>query len=71
MHLYDVLGLIRPPNFEEFKIYLQQVEVYGGGYKDDIAYSSANLRHDQTHAESMICSLRRVLQTYDLINLAL
>jgi hypothetical protein len=46
MHLYDVVGLIRPPNFEEFRIYLQQVEVYGGGYKDDISYHRANLRND-------------------------
>jgi hypothetical protein len=23
IHLYDVVGLIRPPNFDEFRIYLQ------------------------------------------------
>lgn len=34
----DVLGITKKPAFEEFKTFLQCVEVYGGGYLDDVDF---------------------------------
>ena len=36
MLLSDVLGINRKPSFEDFKLFLQTLEVYGAGYEDDI-----------------------------------
>ncbi len=71
MHLYDVVGLIRPASFAEFQHFLRQAEVYGGGYSDDIDYCKANLRGEQTHGESLVAELGRVIQAYELALLAL
>jgi hypothetical protein len=54
MRLKDCLGISREPIFREFKIFLQTMEVYGGGYKDDVDYARYNLRLTQSHKESMI-----------------
>ena len=45
----DVLGVRREPKFEEFVLFLQMMEVYGGGYQDDVDYIKYNVRNDVTH----------------------
>ena len=52
--MYQVLGIIRPPEFEKFKQFLQQMEVYGCGYLDDVDYMKYNNRATQTHRQTMI-----------------
>jgi hypothetical protein len=39
-----VIGVLAKPKFEEFVLYLQLTEVYGGGYLDDVDYSNFNKR---------------------------
>ncbi len=36
--MQDVLGITRVPRFKEFKTFLQAIEVYGCGYKEDVDY---------------------------------
>ena len=50
----DVLGVRRQPKFEEFVSFLQMMEIYGGGYSDDVDYIRYNLRNDATHTQAMI-----------------
>jgi len=45
----DVLGIRREPKFSEFVNFLQMMEVYGGGYQDDVDYWKYNIRNTQTH----------------------
>ena len=54
MAMCDVLGISKEPRFKEFRIFLNIMEVYGGGYKDDIDYTRFNARQRVTHHESMI-----------------
>ena len=46
----DVLGVRRQPKFEEFVNFLQMMEIYGGGYNDDVDYFRYNIRQDKTHS---------------------
>ena len=62
----DVLGIRREPKFSEFVMFLQMMEVYGGGYQDDVDYIKYNLRNTQTHTQAMIEQLERVIYCYDL-----
>ena len=57
----DVLGINRKPNFREFVIFLQTMEVYGTGYDDDVDYFKYNKRNTETHTEAMIKQLNRVV----------
>ena len=66
MTFSDVLGVNRQPNFREFCQFLQTLEVYGSGYGDDVSYFDYNKRSKETHTETMIKSLQRVIQGYDL-----
>jgi len=52
--MYQVLGIVRPPEFEKFKQFLQQMEIYGCGYLDDVDYLKYNARATQTHRQTMI-----------------
>lgn len=52
--MQSVLGIVRPPDFDEFKQFLQIMEVYGCGYIDDVDYSRYNTRATQTHRQTMI-----------------
>lgn len=54
MAMRDVLGVNKAPKFEEFKIFLKIMEVYGGGYKDDIDYNKFNQRQKVSHHDSMV-----------------
>ena len=42
------------------------MEVYGAGYADDVDYFKYNRRNTETHTESMVKQLQRVVQCYDL-----
>ena len=42
------------------------MEVYGSGYSDDVDYFKYNRRNTETHTESMVKQLQRVVQCYDL-----
>lgn len=66
MAMCDVLGISKEPRFKEFKIFLNIMEVYGGGYKDDIDYSRFNARQRVTHHESMITQLEKLIFAYEL-----
>ena len=45
-----MLGVRRQPVFKEFVNFLQMMEVYGGGYNDDVDYFRYNIRQDKTHS---------------------
>ena len=62
----DVLGIRREPKFSEFVMFLQMMEVYGGGYQDDVDYIKYNNRNTQTHTQAMIEQLDRVIYCYEL-----
>lgn len=32
----EVIGILAKPKFEEFVLFLQLMEVYGGGYLEDV-----------------------------------
>lgn len=57
----DVLGVNRQPNFNEFVIFLQTMEVYGSGYIDDVDYWNYNKRNTETHSEAMVSQLKRIV----------
>ena len=42
------------------------MEIYGGGYNDDVDYFKYNMRNDATHTHSMIEQLEHVIHCYDL-----
>ena len=42
------------------------MEVYGSGYEDDVDYVNYNKRNTQTHTESMMDQLERIILCYDL-----
>ena len=42
--LRDVIGVLAKPKFEEFVLFLQMMEVYGGGYLDDVDFANFNKR---------------------------
>ena len=44
MLLSDVLGINRKPSFDDFRLFLQTLEVYGAGYEDDIDVSNYKRR---------------------------
>ena len=44
-----MLGIRREPKFKEFVLFLQMMEVYGGGYHDDVDYIKYNVRNEATH----------------------
>ena len=52
--------------YKEFRIFLQMLEVYGGGYNDDVDYFRYNLRNDVTHTQSCIEQLEKIIQCYEL-----
>lgn len=66
MLLSDVLGINRKPTFEDFKLFLQTLEVYGAGYEDDIDVNNYKRRETQSHSEAAIYYLERVIKLYDI-----
>ena len=40
------------------------MEIYGGGYDDDVDYFRYNVRQDKTHSQSMIEQLEKVVLCY-------
>lgn len=62
----DVLGVRRQPVFKEFVNFLQMMEIYGGGYNDDVDYFRYNIRQDKTHSQSMIDQLEKVVLCYKI-----
>ena len=66
MLLSDVLGINRKPSFEDFKLFLQTLEVYGAGYEDDIDVNNYKRRELQNHSEAAIYYLERVIKLYDI-----
>lgn len=63
----DVLGVTRPPKFEEFLTFLRAMEVYGCGYMLDIDYKLYTKRQKQTHKQDMIDQLSQLLRLYELL----
>lgn len=61
MHLSDVVGINRQPNFQEFVSFLQTMEVYGAGYADDVDYFKYNRRNSETHTQAMVKQLKKVV----------
>ena len=41
------------------------MEIYGGGYNDDVDYYRYNVRNDATHTQAMIEQLEQVIRCYD------
>jgi hypothetical protein len=66
MLLSDVLGINRKPSFEDFKLFLQTLEVYGAGYEDDIDVNNYKRRETQSHSEAAIYYLERVIKLYEI-----
>ena len=58
LSMRDVLGITKKPAFEEFKTFLQCVEVYGGGYLDDVDFQKFNNRSKETHQQAEIVQLK-------------
>lgn len=67
MTMNDVLGITRPPNFNEFKQFLQLIEIYGCGYLDDVDYSKYQVRQKTSHFQSMAHQLDKLIMLYDMI----
>ena len=42
------------------------MEIYGAGYSDDVDYFKYSVRNTDTHSDSMIKQLQRVVQCYEL-----
>ena len=53
MTFTDVLGINRDPNFKDFVLFLQTMEMYGAGYSDDVDYFKYNKRNTETHTDAM------------------
>jgi hypothetical protein len=66
MLLSDVLGINRKPSFDDFRLFLQTLEVYGAGYEDDIDVSNYKRRETQSHSEASIYYLERVIKLYNI-----
>lgn len=66
MKLRDVLAVTKAPDFADFVLFLQLTEVYGGGYLDDVDQVKFHNRANETHRETMIKELQRLLEAYDL-----
>ena len=66
MHLSDVLGLGRKPDFNDFKLFLQTFEVYGSGYQDDVDVNNYKRRDVECHTEVSISQLERILKLYEI-----
>ena len=52
-----VVGYERALEFKDFVDFLQNLEVYGTGYNDDIDYKNYKIRETVTHKESTIKKL--------------
>jgi hypothetical protein len=63
----DVLGITKKPSIEEFKTFLQCVEVYGGGYLDDVDFQKFNNRSKETHQQAEIVQLKQLLRIYEIL----
>jgi len=50
---------------------MKLAEVYGSGYLDDVDYVKFNKRSTETHRDSMIYQLEKVVQAYDYALIAL
>jgi len=57
MTFSDVLGINRQPEFKDFVLFLQTLEVYGAGYSDDVDYFKYNKRNNETHTDAMVKQL--------------
>jgi len=66
MRLSDVLGINRKPNFGEFVIFLQTLEVYGAGFEDDIDTVNYKLREKASHTDTSVFELERIIKLYDI-----
>ena len=66
MRLSDILGIGRKPSFEDFKLYLQTMEVYGSGYEDDVDVTNYKLREVTSHTHATIYELERVIKLYEI-----
>ena len=69
--LREVVGVLKAPKFIEFVLFLQQAEVYGSGYLDDVDYVKFNQRNTMSHREQLVRDLKMVDQVYDLARFAL
>ena len=58
--------MLKKPEFKDFELFLQLAEVFGGGYQDDVDHGKFNLRNTETHCESMINYLERLIEAYDM-----
>ena len=50
MSMSDVVGINRQPSFSEFQNFLESMEIYGCGYKDDVDIFKYNQRNTETHS---------------------
>lgn len=55
--IHRVVGYERQLDFKDFVDFLQNLEVYGTGYNDDIDYKNYKIRETVTHKESTIKKL--------------
>jgi len=67
MRLSDMLGINRKPNFDDFVLYLQTLEVYGAGYEEDIDPMNYKIRDIKSHSDSAIYELESVIKLYEII----
>lgn len=54
LNIQRVVGAQHKHNFDNFRIFLQAMEVYGTGYKDDIDMRNYKIRDGESHRQSAI-----------------
>lgn len=66
LHLPRVVDQCRTHTFEHFEAFLQVFECFGMGFSDDIDHRKYKIREKESHRETAINQLRRIIRLYQI-----
>lgn len=66
LNLPRVVDSNRTHSFEHFEAFLQVLECYGMGYNEDIDQRKYKIREKQSHRDTAIYQLRRIIRLYQI-----
>ena len=71
LNIQRVVGAQHKHDFDNFKVFLQAMEVYGTGYQDDIDARNYKIRDTESHRQSAIKNLKEIQKMYSIAILQL
>ena len=71
LNIQKVVGAQHKHDYSNFKTFLQTLEVYGTGYKDDVDVRNYKIRDSESHRQSAIKQLKSISKMYAIAILQL